>query len=367
MHVQSREAGMLKTDKRDALGLANHLYNQLELGVQVTNKLQVVRHAVPPSAAAAQLKGRMRHRYELVNESTQRKNKLTAICDELFPELTHVFKDPNLLTALDLRERFPTPHAVATASLTALREVRKKSFPSEAQLVLLQQLAAQSIGTKDIARQRGLLLEQELLIKELRLIQDHLAQLEEEICQIVEQCREGKILLSIPPMSPLASATMLAGIGHIANFEDAAHLKSYCGWAPKRAQTGVTFDRTRLTQGGSREMKRVMYLVAWNAIKTETEWASLYKRLVPRLCSYDEKMQVYKGRGKAIGHVIGRLITLIYALLKQDDETLRHLAPGIQPPEPVLYDPELHRHHRTGHYQPLKKKPKENRIVHVQS
>ena len=367
MHVQNRQAGMLKTDKRDALGLANHLYNQLELGVQVTNKLQVVRHAVPPSAAAAQLKGLMRHRYELVNESTQRKNKLTAICDELFPELTQVFKDPNLPTALDLRERFPTPHAVATASLIALREVRKKSFPSEAQLVLLQQLAAQSIGTKDVARQRGLLLEQELLIKELRLIQDHLARLEGELCQIVEQCREGKILLSIPPMSPLAAATMLAGIGHIANFEDAAHLKSYCGWAPKRAQTGVTFDRTSLTQGGSREMKRVMYLVAWNAIKTETEWASLYKRLVPRLCSYDERTQAYKGRGKAIGHVIGRLITLIYALLKQDDETLRHLAPGTQPPEPVLYDPVLHRQHRTGHYQPLRKKLPENRIIHVQS
>jgi transposase len=367
MHVQSREAGMLKTDKRDALGLANHLYNQLELGVQVSNKLQVVRRAVSPSAAAAQLKGLMRHRYELVNESTQRKNKLTAICDELFPEFTHIFKDPNLLTALELRARFPTPHAVATASLVALREVRKKSFPSEAQLVLLQQLAAQSIGTKDAARQRGLLLEQELLIKELRLIQDHLGRLEEEICQIVEQCREGKILLSVPPMSPLAAATLLAGIGHIANFEDAAHLKSYCGWAPKRAQTGVSFDRTSLTQGGSRELKRVMYLVAWNAIKTETEWASLYKRLVPRLCSYDERVQAYKGRGKALGHVIGRLLTLIYALLKQDDETLRHLAPGTQPPEPVLYDPELHRRHRTGHYQPLRKKLPENRIVHVQS
>src|SRR5258706_10822090 len=30
MPVQKRPAGMLKTDKRDALGLANHLYNQLE-------------------------------------------------------------------------------------------------------------------------------------------------------------------------------------------------------------------------------------------------------------------------------------------------------------------------------------------------
>src|SRR5258708_6144661 len=177
MHVQSREFGMLKTDKRDALRLANHLYNQLALGVQVENKLQVIRRAIPPSEAAAQLKGLMRHRYELVNEATQRKNKLTAICDELFPELTKVFKNPNLAVALDLREKFPTPHAVATASLIALREVRQRNHPSETVLVQLQSLADQSIGTKDLARQRGLLLEQDLLIKELRLIQNHLERL----------------------------------------------------------------------------------------------------------------------------------------------------------------------------------------------
>jgi transposase len=367
MHVQSREATMLKTDKRDALGLANHLYNQLALGVQVTNKLQVIRRAVPPSEAAAQLKGFMRHRYELVNEATQRKNKLTAICDEIFPEFTQVFKNPNLSTALELREKFPTPQAVATASLPTLREVRRKSYPSEAQLVLLQQLADQSIGTKDLARQRGLLFEQELLIKELRLIQDHLERLEGAIGQIVEQCREGKILLSIPPITPLTAATIIAGIGHIANFEDAGHLKSYFGWAPKRAQTGVSFDRASLTKGGLREMKKIMYLIAWNAIRTETEWAKLYKRLVPRLCTYDEGTRVYKGKGKVLGHIIGRLITLIYALLRQDHETLSHLAPGTDLPEPVLYDLELHRKHRTGHYQPRKPKQSPNRIVQVQS
>ena len=366
MHVQRRESGMIKTDKRDALGLANQLYNQLALGVQVSDKLQVVHRAIPPSEAAAQLKGLMRHRYELVNEATQRKNKLTAICDELFPELVQVLKNPNLPIALDLREQFPTPQAVATASPLALRQVRRRNHPSEAEFVLLQQLAAQSIGTKDVARQRGLVLEQSLLIKELRLMQEHMERLDMEVTQIVEHCREGQILLSIPPISPMYAAAILATIGHIANFEDAGHLKSYFGWAPKRAQTGVSFDRTSLTKGGSRETKKVMYLVAWHAIKDGTEWASLYKRLVPRLCTYDERTQTFKGRGKAVGHVIGRLITLIYALLKQDDETLSHLPPGTPPPEPVLYDPEVHRRHRAGHYQPLKKKLPENRIVQVQ-
>lgn len=55
------------------------------------------------------------------------------------------------------------------------------------------------------------------------------------------------------------------------------------------------------------------------SIQMDTEWAKLYKRLVPRLCFYDERMQAYKGKGKALGHIIGRLITLIFALLKKDD------------------------------------------------
>src|SRR5258708_2658896 len=227
MHVQSREFGMLKTDKRDALRLANHLYNQLALGVQVENKLQVIRRAIPASQAAAQLKGLMRHRYELVNEATQRKNKLIAICDELFPEFTQVFKDPNAPIALDLREQFPTPEAITAASSVELRMVRRRNHPSEAQFAQVQQLAAHSIGTKDAARQHSLILEQALLIQELRLLQNHLERLDQEIGQIVERSREGQILTSIPPISPLYAASIIATIGSIGNFADAAHLKSY--------------------------------------------------------------------------------------------------------------------------------------------
>lgn len=34
IHGQERPKGMIKTDKRDALGLANRLYSQLELGAK---------------------------------------------------------------------------------------------------------------------------------------------------------------------------------------------------------------------------------------------------------------------------------------------------------------------------------------------
>src|SRR5258708_19961803 len=162
-------------------------------------------------------------------------------------------KDQNLATALALRERFPTPHALATASLTDLREVKVGRRTSDASLVRLQQLAAQSIGTKDVARQRSLVLEQSLLIKELRLIQEHLEQLDEEVCQIATQSREGHILTSIPPISPLFAATLIAVIGSIANFEKACDLKSYFGCAPKRNQTATSYATTSSPQPASRE------------------------------------------------------------------------------------------------------------------
>lgn len=187
IYVHERPKGLIKTDKRDALSLANHLYNQLALGAQVADKSQLARQAVPPTPTAIQLKGLVRHRYELVQESTQRKNKLIAICDELFPEMTQVLKNPNLPTALAIREHFPTPQILATASFTALQKLRGKTrMLSDAKLRELQRLATNSIGVKDLARQRGLVFEQNQLIKELRLLQEHLEQLEGEIKTIVE-------------------------------------------------------------------------------------------------------------------------------------------------------------------------------------
>jgi transposase len=49
VHIQKRAEGMLKTDKRDALSLANTLYTQLELGAQVQDTMQFVRRIEPPN------------------------------------------------------------------------------------------------------------------------------------------------------------------------------------------------------------------------------------------------------------------------------------------------------------------------------
>jgi len=217
-----------------------------------------------------------------------------------------------------------------------------------ANLVRLQQLAQQTIGITNMDRLRGLKVEQELLIKELRLVQEHLERLDAEIAEIVKACREGQILLSIPAIGEGAAATI------IATFEKASELKCYFGWAPRQDQTGVSFDRTRQATRGVRPMKQMLYLMAARSVTFECEWARIYQRLLPRMGTYDERTKDYRGKKRIFGRIAGQMASMIYALLKTDQETLSHVPHGELPPPPLLYDPEVHRKHQEGHYRSLK-------------
>ena len=179
-------------------------------------------------------------------------------------------------------------------------------FPSEANLLRLRHLAEQTIGIKNMDRLRGLKVEQELLIKELRLVQEHVERLGTEIAAIVKNCREGQILLSMPPTGPVQAATIIATVGNIANFETASELKCYFGWAPRQDQTGVSFDRTKLATRGVRPMKKMLYLMATRSITFECEWNRIYQRLLPRLGTYDERVKAYRGKKRIFGASLGR-------------------------------------------------------------
>jgi hypothetical protein len=171
----------------------------------VADKRQEIRLALPTSGVAAELRGLVQHRAELVRESTRRKNKLTGICDQLFPEFTQVFKNPNGETALAIRAKYPTPHAIAIAALSELCALRMGHRPSKTDLARLQDLAAQTIGVHDVVRERGLAFEQSQLIREQMLLQEHLEQLDAQIEQIVARSREGCILGSVPGIGAASS------------------------------------------------------------------------------------------------------------------------------------------------------------------
>jgi hypothetical protein len=154
-------------------------------------------------------------------------------------------------------------------------------------------------------------------------------------------------------------------MGNIANFEKASELKTYFGWAPRRDQTGVSFDRTKLARRGVRPMKQMLFLMAVRAITLDCEWAKIYQRLLPRMATYDERTKDYRGKLKVIGRIAGQMASMIFALLKTDQELLSQVPSGQEPPPPMLYDPEVHRRHQEGHYRSLKPGTQPRKIIQL--
>ncbi len=340
--VSTEKRGKQKSDKRDAQALAVLLYNQIERHIIVTDKSQIAHRLVPPSDTARLLHGLVQHRLELVHETTRRKNKLTAICDELFPELTQVYADPNSPSALTLREKYPTPADVVAASLDDLVATRKYRRPSRDKLAELQELARTTIGTKDASRLICLLIEQKQLMKEMTLLNEHIEALNVEIERAVSTSREGRILTSFPMIGPIHAAVLIAAIGTIANFESIAKLRGYCGWSPLQQQTGTSKDSMVLQPAGNRLLKHTIYLITLQAIHMDTPFKALYDRLVPIKCHYDERTQRYRGKMKVIGRVAGQIIKLIYVLLRRDHDLIAGTDGG-QVPDPEMYDPIKHK------------------------
>ena len=355
IHAQARHSQILKSDSRDALALANLLYNQVEKEVQVSDARATARLLAQPSAAAVFLRALMRHREDLSADLVRRKNQLRAITDELFPEFAECFKDPTGSSARIVRRRYPTGDALAAAAPAAVAEVASQLPASvRPKLSRLAAMAAASIGSRDPERRRALLLEERQLLDEFDLLGAHLSALDAEIATALDGSREGAILQSLPMIGPTAAATLLSAIGHVSAFKSAAQLKSYLGWAPRRTQTGTTTDRMALSRGGLRSSRRVLYLITINAVRMDTEWKALYERLVPKKCRYDERTKRYRGKMKVIGRVAGQIIELIYMLLMRDADTVAHTPEGQAPPPPLLYDRAIHRQHRAGGYVPAR-------------
>ncbi len=114
-------------------------------------------------------------------------------------------------------------------------------------------------------------------------------------------------------------------------------------------------------------MKQTMYLVVWRAIQWDGQWKAMDERLLARKCRMDERPRRLIGREKVIGRLAGQMTAVMYALLKRDQELLSQLPPGAEPPEPALYDPELHRQHRLGQYQPRGARGKPPQLLQLPS
>jgi transposase len=78
----------------------------------------------------------------------------------------------------------------------------------------------------------------------------------------------SKLLCPIPGIGSLTAATIVAELGGITRFKDAASVMAYAGLDPRVRQHGKTLQRnTRLTKRGSPYLRRALYVAAQSAAR----------------------------------------------------------------------------------------------------
>lgn len=281
-----------KTDKLDARFIATML---------ITDNLKPYSNL---SYHISELKSLVRHRFRLVEERSKFKVSLSRLITIVFPELEKIVWSISQNSILYLLNELPSTKDISTCNLkhlTTLLEKYSKGKYSRDKAVEIRNLAKVSIGTNSAS----ISFELRQVIKTILFLQSQIDEIDKELKKSLDELNSP--IMSIPGISYVTAAFILAEIGDINNFDSPSKLQAFAGLDPSTYQSG------KFTATHSTMVKRGSKYLRW-ALLTAT-------RLV---CMRDKTFNDYKNQklaeGKhyfvALSHTSKKLIRVIFYLLK---------------------------------------------------
>ena len=239
----------------------------------------------------------MRRKYQVTRNRVQLHNRLESLLEEAHIKLSSVVSDllgtsaRRMLQALADGETDP-------ATLAALADRRLRAPAAQLSDAL------RACTTLNPVYRRLL----KLTLEELRLIEDHLGELDHQMAQLLTAHHDPvQRLAEVPGLGVDSAQQVIAEVGTTAaTFPSSKHLASWMGACPGSEESAGTNYSHRCPKG-NRQMRRVLNQAANAAVKAKgTIFAIVYRRLVPRL-----------GHAQAIGAIAHRLCRLIWKILHE--------------------------------------------------
>lgn len=148
------------------------------------------------------------------------------------------------------------------------------------------------------------------LERQIRFIDQEIAQLEDEIGQLIQEDPElsadVELLTSIPAISTTTAVRFLAEVD-VSRFQQASQVAAYAGLIPREHTSGTSvYKKPRLTNIGNRHLRTTFYMPALAAHRYNPIVRSLVDRLTER----------GKSKMVIIGAVMRKLLHLAFGVLK---------------------------------------------------
>ena len=239
----------------------------------------------------------MRRKFQITRNRVQLHNRLEALLEEAHIKVSSIVSDllgisaRRMLQALADGETDP-------AALATLAAPRLRATPAQLSD------AFQACRTLHPVYRRLL----KLTLEELRVIEDHLSQLDQQMADLLAFHHDAvQRLAEIPGLGVNSAQQIIAEVGATAaTFPSPKHLASWMGACPGNEESaGVNYSHR--CPKGNRQMRRVLNQAANAAVKAKgTIFSVVYRRIVPRL-----------GHAQAIGAITHRLCRLIWKILHE--------------------------------------------------
>lgn len=242
-------------------------------------------------------------------------NRLQRALDIVFPEVNTLSWTRYSQSYMQFLSEYPSAASIASEDIRNLRkalEVNGRGRRSKVTAEEIKEAARNSVGDDNTA----VALEVQSMIALINTRAEQIDTLDKKIEEFSHQLNSP--ITSIPGISYITGMTILAEIGDINDFPEAAKLISYAGMEPLVHQSGK-YDAAHMpiSKHGSRYLRKALY----QAVFTVCKYCQVFNDY------YTKKRDQGKTYRCAQGHCVRKLLRVIYKLLSTDtvyDSALVH-------------------------------------------
>lgn len=252
----------------------------------------------------------------LKQEGVRMINLMRSLLDGLFPEFCATFRDPTGQSAQAVLCAGLTPGEIASLTLDEFvarvgpwqvgrRLARQK-------LGALHVAAASTVGVKPGAREVAR--ELQLLAQRYGLLAAQVDQMEGELRQMVHRFAESRYVLSVPGLSELTVAGLVAHIGPLANYGNAKDLVKLAGVNPIRSESAEKGQRyTPMSKKGRSPLRACLWQASMSLLRRNEEFTAWGKGMGER-AAHAHPLQ----RREVLGAAMNKLLRLYFALVRKE-------------------------------------------------
>lgn len=289
-----------KTDKLDATTIAR---------VLLSGEARV---GYVPDEQVASYRELVRLHTQLSDEVARDKNEIQGLLVVLFPEFTQVFADPCRRTATTVLQAYPSARAIRRAGVDVIAAILQATAPrnyGRDTARRLVELAEHSVSSELAVAARELSLK--IWCEQLHHTQEHLAQIDEQIEELLSRDPKARGLQAVPEFGTQTVAVLLAELGEVTRFQRLEQVVAYVGMDIEIKQSGKWRGQAKLSKRGSGLVRRMLYMAAMRCIRLPgSAFGVYYHRLVARgLC-----------KKTALTAVMRKMLVVAASLLRTEED-----------------------------------------------